>query len=164
MSTPSSSSPSGSRRLWEAAWTEIQPTLTSLRSKIASWPRPTARITRVGQLDAELLDQELVMMLTGPVNKALGQLGVCQGVCEMRKHQDTNGSLCFKPVYETRYDPEIALIIGAILYKFSMWDKGATYGAKLQDLQYKAIRTSSSSMKLTREWMCIYATGAKSVT
>lgn len=31
---------------------------------------------RVGQLDAELLDQELLGVLKEPVNKALGQLGV----------------------------------------------------------------------------------------
>jgi hypothetical protein len=34
---------------------------------------------RVGQLDAELLDQELASMLKEPVNKALGQLGVSSG-------------------------------------------------------------------------------------
>lgn len=31
---------------------------------------------RVGQLDAELLDQELVSVLKEPINKAFGQLGV----------------------------------------------------------------------------------------
>lgn len=55
----------------------MQPRLSSLRSTITSWPQPTARILRVGQLDAELLDQELVTMLKEPLNKALGQLGVC---------------------------------------------------------------------------------------
>ena len=73
---PSSSSASGEAPYWEQAWTNIQPTLSSLRLTIASWPKPRARIMRVGQLDAELLDQELATMLKEPVNKALGQLGV----------------------------------------------------------------------------------------
>lgn len=74
-SSPSSSS-SGNTSLWDIAWSEMQPNLSSLRSTIASWPRPTPRILRVGQLDAELLDQELVNLLKEPVNKAFGQLGV----------------------------------------------------------------------------------------
>jgi peroxin-2 len=55
-----------------------------------------------------------------------------------------------KSAHETRYDPEIALIIGAILYKYSMWDSGATYGAKLQDLKYIATRVSSHQSGLAR--------------
>lgn len=58
--------------------------------------------------------------------------------------------ICLKSIYETRHDPEIALIIGAILYKFSMWDNGATYGAKLQDLKYIATRVSPPRWGLAR--------------
>lgn len=75
-SLPSSSFAPGEAPSWERAWRDIQPTLSSLRSTIASWPKPQPRIMRVGQLDAELLDQELATTLKEPVNKALGQLGV----------------------------------------------------------------------------------------
>jgi len=61
-------------------------------------------------------------------------------------------------VYETRYDPEITLIIGAILYKFSMWDNGATYGARLQDLKYKATRVSPLQSALTRMLNLLHGT------
>ena len=38
---------------------------------------------------------------------------------------------------KSRFDPELALIIQLTLYKLSVWDSGATYGAKLQDLRYR---------------------------
>ncbi|KAG8865189.1 peroxisome assembly protein (Peroxin-2) [Tulasnella sp. 330] len=39
--------------------------------------------------------------------------------------------------WATNFELEIALVIQAILYKFSIWEAGATYGAKLQDLCYE---------------------------
>ncbi|KAF8308798.1 hypothetical protein DL93DRAFT_1855997 [Clavulina sp. PMI_390] len=126
-SAPSPAASGSSSRPWNTAWSEIHPALSLLRGQIASWATPTSRIMRVGQLDAELLDHELITMLKEPLNKALAQLG---------------------SVYETRYDPEFALVIGAILYKFSMWDKGATYGAKLQDLHYRTTKVSTGATKL----------------
>src|ERR1700733_13370586 len=73
MSSSPPSSPSSSEEVppWEHAWRDIQPTISSLYSTIASWPKPKARIMRVGQLDAELLDQELTAMLKEPLNKTL---------------------------------------------------------------------------------------------
>lgn len=35
------------------------------------------------------------------------------------------------------FDLEITLILQALLYKYSVWESGATYGAKLQDLCYE---------------------------
>lgn len=61
---------------WQQAWLDAQPRLTSIRESIASWPDAAPRILRVGQLDAELLDQELIGVLKEPVNKALGQIKV----------------------------------------------------------------------------------------
>jgi peroxin-2 len=34
------------------------------------------------------------------------------------------------------FEPELILIIQSVLYKFSIWDVGATYGARLQGLRY----------------------------
>ena len=42
---------------------------------------------------------------------------------------------------KSRFDPELALIIQLALYKLSVWDSGATYGAKLQDLRYRVPST-----------------------
>ncbi|KIM90935.1 hypothetical protein PILCRDRAFT_811429 [Piloderma croceum F 1598] len=70
---------------------------------------------RVGQLDSELLDQELVQLLQDPLNKTLALV---------------NSS------FKTQFDPELTLLIQLTLYKLSIWNIGASYGAKLQDLRY----------------------------
>lgn len=64
--------------LWQQAWDAAQPRLHSIRDAIASqeYPQPKSRIIRVGQLDAELLDAELVHILTEPVSKALAIINV----------------------------------------------------------------------------------------
>lgn len=38
--------------------------------------------------------------------------------------------------FKGRFEPELTLLIHTVLYKLSVWNKGATYGAKLQDLRY----------------------------
>lgn len=73
MSTPSSST----APFWEQAWKDAQPALDLVRASLSSLPAVSPRILRVGQLDAELLDQELIGVLKEPVNKALGQIKVC---------------------------------------------------------------------------------------
>lgn len=64
--------------VWQQAWDAAQPRLHSIRDAIASQecPQPNSRIIRVGQLDAELLDTELVHILTEPVSKALAIINV----------------------------------------------------------------------------------------
>jgi peroxin-2 len=64
--------------IWQQAWDAAQPRLQSIQDVLSSpaFPRPNPRIIRVGQLDAELLDAELVHILTEPVSKALGTVNV----------------------------------------------------------------------------------------
>jgi peroxin-2 len=71
--------------VWQQAWDAAQPRLHSIKDAIASpaYPRPVPRIIRVGQLDAELLDAELVHILTEPVSKALGTVSVCFSLVSM---------------------------------------------------------------------------------
>lgn len=38
--------------------------------------------------------------------------------------------------FKARFEPELTLLIQLTLYKFSLWDSGASYGAKLQGLRY----------------------------
>lgn len=66
---------------WQQAWDQAQPRLLSLRDSLPSSAVPASRILRVGQLDAELLDQELVHILLEPVNKALALIHVCPASC-----------------------------------------------------------------------------------
>jgi len=77
---------------------------------------PALRVQRVGQLDANLLDQELADLLAQPVTAALRRAS---------------------PWLERRYAAEIRMMLRLILYKFSIYDHRASYGAMLQNLQYR---------------------------
>lgn len=89
--------------------------LGNVEQSLASTVSPAPRILRVGQLDAELLDVELVNLLRDPLSKALGLV---------------NSTL------KSRFEPELSLFIQLTLYRLSVWANGASYGAKLQDLEY----------------------------
>ncbi|KAI0081839.1 hypothetical protein K474DRAFT_1635257 [Panus rudis PR-1116 ss-1] len=114
-STPSS---------WQQLWEEAQPRLHSIQRTVVSQDTPSARIIRVGQLDAELLDQELVQVLQEPVTKALGLV---------------------HSAFRARFQPEITLLLQLTLYKFSVWDSCASYGARLQGLRYSVHHSRSHS-------------------
>ena len=60
---------------WQEAWDEAE---QKLRAWEQSWVSQYVkeRPLRVGQLDAELLDEEVVQLLLEPVLKALGTLNV----------------------------------------------------------------------------------------
>lgn len=60
----------------QKAWDDAQPRLQAVRESVQSLTPPHARILRVGQLDAELLDQELVHLLQEPLTKALASIHV----------------------------------------------------------------------------------------
>ena len=64
------------QQAWEQAWNNAQPALSSIRDSLSLSTSPNARILRVGQVDSELLDQELVLLLQEPLNKALALVNV----------------------------------------------------------------------------------------
>ncbi|WES02037.1 hypothetical protein PX690_21455 [Bacillus velezensis] len=74
---------------------------------------------RVGQVDAELLDEELLDLLKGQVGEGLKYFGT--------HIQDD-------------WSAEIMLALRAILFKLSIWDHDATYGATLQNLKFTGIQ------------------------
>ncbi|KAI0307272.1 Pex12 amino terminal region-domain-containing protein [Multifurca ochricompacta] len=100
---------------WQQLWDRAQTTLGNDERSLANATSPASRILRVGQLDAELLDVELVNLLRDPLSKALGLI---------------NSTL------KSRFEPELSLFIQLTLYRLSVWATGASYGAKLQDLKY----------------------------
>jgi peroxin-2 len=61
---------------WQHAWEQAQPALTSIRDTLSSQRGPDPRITRIGQLDSELLDHELVGLLQEPLNKVMNLISV----------------------------------------------------------------------------------------
>ncbi|GLB33946.1 putative pex2 / Pex12 amino terminal region [Lyophyllum shimeji] len=100
---------------WEDAWNRAQPRLAAIRDTLNTSNSADYRVIRVGQLDSELLDQELAQLLQEPLNKALSMISTS---------------------LKARFAPELALLIQLTLYKLSIWNTGASYGAKLQDLRY----------------------------
>ncbi|KAI0750821.1 peroxisomal biogenesis factor 2 [Daedaleopsis nitida] len=107
---------------WRNAWLNAQQDIARIRADIASAPPPDLRITRVGKVDAELLDAELIQLLKEPLTKALSLV-------------DT--------AFKAKFDPELTLLIHLVLYKFSVWNQGASYGARLQGLRYAPVRNTS---------------------
>jgi peroxin-2 len=75
---------------------------------------------RVGQVDAELLDEELLELLRGQVGDALKYIA--------------GGHL------KDDWSAEISLALRAALFKLTVWDNDATYGAALQNLKYTDAR------------------------
>ena len=79
----------------EAAWNRAQPKLAQIQASLAKGKLGNPRIIRVGQLDSELLDQELLQLLQEPINKALSLISVCF-VAQL------NLFLMVKMIYESR--------------------------------------------------------------
>ncbi|OWP04774.1 peroxisomal bioproteinsis factor [Marssonina coronariae] len=78
---------------------------------------------RVGQLDAELLDEELLELLKRQVGDALKYFG---------SHVQDDWSA------------EIMLALRAVLFKVTVWNHDATYGAALQNLKFTDARNNGA--------------------
>ena len=83
----------------------------------------TSPVHRVGQVDAELLDDELLNLLKSQVADAL-------------KYYDAT--------LQTDWSEEILLALRAVLFKLSIWDHNASYGARLQNLVYSDARGTAA--------------------
>ena len=101
---------------YEEAYARASSSVARIRDGLPSFPMPELRVQRVGQLDANLLDQELADLLAQPVTAALRRAS---------------------PSLERRYSAEISMMLRLILYKFSIYDRRASYGAMLQNLRYR---------------------------
>ncbi|TGJ85149.1 hypothetical protein E0Z10_g3623 [Xylaria hypoxylon] len=91
----------------------------------------TKPIFRVGQVDAELLDEDLVQQLRDQVGEALKYVG-------------TN--------LRDDWAAEILLTLRAILFKLTVWDHDATYGAALQNLKYTDARRRGPVLAPPSKW------------
>ena len=142
---------------WQQAWDLAEPRLTTIRTALEGTARgPEARNLRVGQLDSELLDQELLQLLREPIYKSLDILNV-RSICLMDPRADAY-HWSFQRQWRAQFEPELTLLLQTILYKYSIWDSDASYGAKLQSLQYT---TSSSLGSLARASVLINKTQGK---
>lgn len=86
---------------------------------------------RVGQVDAERLDEELLELLKGQVGEGLKYFG---------SHIVDN------------WTPEILLSLRLILFKLSIWDQNASYGAHLQGLRYTDARSNAPNRPPPKPW------------
>ena len=86
---------------------------------------------RVGQVDAELLDEELLDLLKGQVNEAL-------------KYFDAH--------LQDDWTSEIEFALRALLFKLSIWDHNASYGASLQNLKYTDARYANPIPAAPSRW------------
>jgi peroxin-2 len=86
---------------------------------------------RVGQVDAELLDEELLQLLKGQAGEGLKYFG---------SHlADT-------------YTAEILLALRLVLFKLSIWNNNSSYGAHLQGLRYTDARSPSPARPPPKPW------------
>ncbi|KAK6331233.1 peroxisome assembly protein (Peroxin-2) [Orbilia brochopaga] len=78
---------------------------------------------RVGQLDTELLDAELLELLKGQLWSAIKY---------------------FNPSVKEHYEIEFVALLRFILFKLTIWDNNATYGAALQNLAFADARRNDA--------------------
>lgn len=91
---------------------------------------------RVGQLDASLLDSELLSQLKDKLFDAIK---------------------IYKPEWKDRYEDEFKLLLKLLLFKVTIWDNSTTYGGKLQNLQLAhALSTKSLRIPLSRRQKLAY--------
>ncbi|EHY58634.1 peroxisome assembly protein (Peroxin-2) [Exophiala dermatitidis] len=108
----------------------LRPGVSSLWSTLLE-SEGTRPAFRVGQVDAELLDEELLGLLKTQVGDALKYLG---------------------PHLQDDWSQEILLALRAALFKLSIWDNDASYGASLQNLRYTDARQSSLALPKPTKW------------
>lgn len=66
-----SAPPSNLERFWHPPPASLATELPAIRSSLAQFPSPQLSVSRVAQLDADLLDHELEGILGAPVWKAM---------------------------------------------------------------------------------------------
>ena len=109
----------------------------SLHPEVSSWwstlldSEGTRPAFRVGQVDAELLDEELLGLFKTQVGDAVKYLG---------------------PHLQDDWSQEILLALRTALFKLSIWDNDASYGASLQNLRYADARQSDSALPKPTKW------------
>ncbi|KAI0170402.1 peroxisomal biogenesis factor 2 [Pestalotiopsis sp. NC0098] len=128
------------RREASRAWSQVSQLPYPLNrvgsSSLSLWELISSRkgtrpAFRVGQVDAELLDEELVDLMNGQVGDALKY---------------------FAGNIKDDWSAEITLALRAVLFKLTIWDHDATYGAALQNLKYTDARRDGSVLVAPSRW------------
>lgn len=99
-------------------------------------------------MDAELLDEELLELLKGQVGEGLRFFGVCTSGAIVGTKSLTQR----KSHLRDEWSPEIFLALRAVLFKLSIWDHNAFYGAALQNLRYTDARHAGLVSRVPSRW------------
>ena len=89
--------PHDPNRSWQDAWNNAQDSIARIRGDVSSSSSPAPRVTRVGKVDAELLDAELVQLLKEPLTKAFNLVDVCAPV-----HNERNACTHVLPLVDVQ--------------------------------------------------------------
>lgn len=128
------------RQARTAQLTSLPPTLRTYAYDLLSFwdgvksPYGTRPAFRVGQVDAELLDEALLDLL---------------------KKQAGEGLKYYGAHLKDDWNDEIMAALRAVMWKLSIWDHGQSYGASLQGLKYIDARGGAdprSSRKEATKW------------
>ncbi|KAM0793534.1 hypothetical protein ACM66B_000972 [Microbotryomycetes sp. NB124-2] len=112
---PSTASPAAAG-FWVDEHKQSHADVERVRASLGRFPAASLRVSRVAQLDANLLDTELETILGAPVWKALEAL---------------------RAPGRRSWEPEMLAMLRIAVLKLSLFDKGATYGSALQNLKYR---------------------------
>ena len=102
---------------WKSEWEKTKPILEQYKSELEQNPLPRGevKVMKVNQLDSIALDEEIHSLLRAQLFKCFK---------------------LFKRSLLTEFKPEISAILDLLVFKFSVYDKCATYGQTLQNLVY----------------------------
>ena len=103
---------------------------------------------RVGQVDAELLDEELLELLKGQVGEGLKFFGVrftMPATMSIKTYEEQSH-------IRDDWSSEILMSLRAVLFKLSIWDNNASYGAALQNLRYTDARHRGPVSATPTKW------------
>ncbi|RIB20938.1 Pex12 amino terminal region-domain-containing protein [Gigaspora rosea] len=113
---------------WSKEWADIQSSLSSIRCSI--FPSSPFRIMRASQIDSNLLDLQLFGILKEQLWKTFS---------------------LFKPQFREDFEPELLAALQLVMYRFSIYESGASYGAQLQNLKYQNERRHSGGLQSTQK-------------
>jgi peroxin-2 len=101
---------------WEEEWKKTLPLVQSYREELKKRTRRNVEILRVNQLDALKLDQE---------------------INEVLKMQFMKIFTFAKPDFVEKYQPELNAVMQFLIYRYSIFTLGTTYGNLLQNLKFR---------------------------
>ncbi|CAG8539145.1 24576_t:CDS:2 [Dentiscutata erythropus] len=113
---------------WSKEWANIQNSLSAIRC--STFPSSPFRIMRASQMDSNLLDLQLFGILKEQLWKTFS---------------------LFNPQFREAFEPEILAALQLVMYRFSIYESGASYGAQLQNLKYRNERRHSGGLQFTQK-------------